>query len=65
MEEIKDKNKRLIGFLEDIMYKKTEDDTKETDMPEYQHNFNNWMRNLIKEIKEGKIQWRNQKKKRN
>ena len=60
MEGIKDKNKKLIGFLEDIMYKKTEDD-----MPEYQHNFNNWMRNLIKEIKEGKIQWRNQKKKRN
>jgi len=47
MEGIKDKNKKVIEFLENIMYKTTEDATEEA--------FNNWMRELIKEIKEGKM----------
>ena len=54
-ETIKDKNKRVIKYLEKIMYKTTETDPEEKNMPIYQHNFNDWMRGLIREIKEGKM----------
>ena len=54
--EIRDKNKKVIKYLEKIMYKTTEDDPEEKSIPKYQRDFDNWMRSLIKEIKEGKMQ---------
>ena len=54
--EIKDKNEKVIKYLEKIMYETTEDDPEEKSIPKYQRDFNNWMRGLIRRIKEGKMQ---------
>lgn len=57
------KKQRAIKALKKIMYKTTENDIEEENIPEYQHKFNNWLRYLIKEIEEGKIKWKDQRQK--